>query len=166
VRRGERVGAPVRQGGGGKRRRPWAPTDDNAARRRRSRREPDCSFAGRSKADLVTAIDNENRDSIDHVERVMSYVVESSLVDVSQDPIRNVSALLLYTDGFYRLVEPLGLVASPSQLVGLTRRLGAVEAMNLLRKHEGNVPSRKRGSAFGSPDDATALYAAPTPSQL
>lgn len=81
-------------------------------------------------------------------------------------PIRNVSALLLYTDGFYRLVEPLGLVASPSQLVGLTRRLGAVEAMNLLRKHEGNVPSRKGGSAFGSPDDATALYAAPTPSQL
>lgn len=37
-----------------------------------------------AKADLVTAIDNENRDSIDHVERVMSYVVESSLVDVSQ----------------------------------------------------------------------------------
>jgi hypothetical protein len=37
-----------------------------------------------AKADLVTAIENEDRQSVDHVERIMGYVVESSLVDVNR----------------------------------------------------------------------------------
>ncbi len=76
-----------------------------------------------------------------------------------QIPLGNIAGLLLFTDGFYRLRDPYGLVGDDRALMTLVRELGPEGAMRQLREYEESDSSHVGIVGLRAPDDATLVMA-------
>jgi hypothetical protein len=81
-------------------------------------------------------------------------------------PASEVAAFLLYTDGFYRLVEPYGVAGSAEDLLTMVRERGLAAMVSLLRERESDSSTRRSGFVLSAPDDATAVFAVVRDSRL
>ena len=76
-----------------------------------------------------------------------------------QIPMSEVVDLLLFSDGFYRLRDPYGIISGDGALVTMVRKLGPAQAIQQLRDYEyANNNIDKIGDPL-APDDATLVLA-------
>lgn len=72
-------------------------------------------------------------------------------------PVDEVASALVCSDGYWRALEPFGLVGSPEELLARSRRAGLHAVLAEIRDREAEDPGRTRHPRPEAADDVTAL---------